>query len=962
MSDNKAKPNSVSFGKVFLLFLLIFVFATYYISFQISSKMEEENEKQIESYMASQLDSYISESSAEGYVWNKLQKVIDTAIKDGIDSKQLAQAISDFKSKYHISANFFFYVNNEFTKGFNYNNKDLLLFKDYLKLLVYKKGKLNYNNQDKTNLDGIQKYFGAGNRLEYLIISKGYLKSYPYQETKQFYYWNNFPDGTGIFFYTTQIPEFINRLNIVLSEKTNDKIGAIDSTNKKIISPKNFLDDQTLSAYIKATKLSKPFVESNDCYWYFQTSKTSNKICYSVPKDLNINSFYNWADLSEKLSLNLLILLIVIFITSYLKVFPGKNTINFLDNLSIKYRIMGIICMSSVFPAIMSLIFGFSLLSDKEKVIEEAILSESLAGIKNIENQFIILKNRLHKLALELREDVKHKKFTEELFKEYLKKYSLSTELSYLEIRDGDINTLLTMHDRETSGIPESMDLITRIVLKLHSPSRLNQTKLNISPAELISETVLSRDEVGFSTLLRQRDKQWVLQAGNSPTIWYWDVYPEIATGPAFMGFTSITGACYKELIQDYFKNPLLSSDSLQLYAYISDDLYYPEILPDKYNNIPKKHLFDIANSSLITNKALFRTVSINGKLYWVTAKKERNVGCHVYLHLINQEERLKVLNPYKWRILLSSILTLLISLFGAWFIISLVILPVNNLNQGIEAIRYRIRDFTIPVTRKDELGKLAIAFNKVIKEFDEMDYGKVVQESLLPSSSPQIEGYDIAYFKISASDLAGDYHDHAILEDGKLAIILGDVSGHGISASLAMAMAKATFDYAQSLKVKFPEDFMDMLNTMFNKELKPRNKLMTMISMKLTPETGEVVFDNSGQAYPCYYSASSQTSEELKMPSLPIGGMKKRKKKPIVKQMEKGDAFIFYTDGIIEASSAKGEMFGYERFFAKFTEQMKKNISSKEAIRNIFDEVEKFREPGHHSDDITLIIVRRNP
>ena len=953
--------NSVSFGKIFLIFLLIFIFAVLYISFQISSKLSEENETQIESSMASQLDSFLTDTSEDGYIWHSLNEIINTARNNGIESQQTTDAISKNSLKYKFSYKFFFYKDYEFVKGFNYQEKDLLVFKELLKQLNYSKGTDQFTEANRKTINELHEYFGGGNRLELMHNYKGLIKLFYNKETKQYYYYNTFPDGIGIFFYTEIIPDFIERFRIVLANNPNEGMGAIDSENKNIISPKGFTDDQTLTAYIKSTKLNKAFIEFNDYYWYFETTKNSNKICYTIPiKTNNINS--NWASIIVNISLILIIAIILIYITSLIDYIPGKTIVNYLDNLSIRYRIIGIFVTSSIFPTLIAIILGFALLSDKEKVIEEAILSESLAGIKNIENQFIILKNRLHKLALELREDVKHKKFTEELFKEYLKKYSLSTELSYLEIRDGDINTLLTMHDRETSGIPESMDLITRIVLKLHSPSRLNQTKLNISPAELISETVLSRDEVGFSTLLRQRDKQWVLQAGNSPTIWYWDVYPEIATGPAFMGFTSITGACYKELIQDYFKNPLLSSDSLQLYAYISDDLYYPEILPDKYNNIPKKHLFDIANSSLITNKALFRTVSINGKLYWVTAKKERNVGCHVYLHLINQEERLKVLNPYKWRILLSSILTLLISLFGAWFIINLVILPVNNLNQGIEAIRYRIRDFTIPVTRKDELGKLAIAFNKVIKEFDEMDYGKVVQESLLPSSSPQIEGYDIAYFKISASDLAGDYHDHAILEDGKLAIILGDVSGHGISASLAMAMAKATFDYAQSLKVKFPEDFMDMLNTMFNKELKPRNKLMTMISMKLTPETGEVVFDNSGQAYPCYYSASSQTSEELKMPSLPIGGMKKRKKKPIVKQMEKGDAFIFYTDGIIEASSAKGEMFGYERFFAKFTEQMKKNISSKEAIRNIFDEVEKFREPGHHSDDITLIIVRRNP
>ncbi len=152
----------------------------------------------------------------------------------------------------------------------------------------------------------------------------------------------------------------------------------------------------------------------------------------------------------------------------------------------------------------------------------------------------------------------------------------------------------------------------------------------------------------------------------------------------------------------------------------------------------------------------------------------------------------------------------------------------------------------------------------------------------------------------------------------------------------------------------------MDMLNIMFNKELKPRNKLMTLISMTLTPETGEVIFDNAGQSYPAYFTSSTQSSEEIKMPSLPLGGMKKRKKKPISKMMEHGDAFIFYTDGMIEASAANGEMFGYERFFSKFTEQMKQNISSKDAINNIFQAMEDFREPGPHSDDITMVIVKR--
>lgn len=962
MSDKKVNFYSVSFGKLFLFFTLLFVFVIYYTSLQTSAKLIEENEKQIESYMASKLDSIINDTSEEGYVWILFDKIKKIANKYGVESEELTKFIADSENNYKIKAKFFFYKNKEYKKGFNYLDEDLFIFTDILKQLDYEKYGQEYIEANRKTHQVLQKYFGSGNRLELINLYKGLLRRFYSSGEKQFYLWEDNPDEIGYFFHTVQIPDFLIRFKNTLADNPIDTIGAIDSSNQNIISPKNFTAEQTHSAYLKTIKSSKSFVEAYGYYWYFQTTINSEKICYVIPTNSNINNFFNWAGLLEKLSILLFIFILLIYITSLIKVIPGKNTIDFLDNLSIKYRIIGLLLISSFFPALLSLIFGFSLLSDKEKVLEEAILSESLAGISNIDNQYEVLKSNALKMSLELREYVKHNKITWELLQKYFDKYSIDPNLSYLEIRDEKINTLFSLFDRETSGVADTIDLICRIVLKLHNPKRIDSTKLNISPAELVSESVLSTDELGFSTLLRQRGKQWILRAGAHPTIWYWDVYPELATGPAFICVTAQSSTSFNRQIADYFKKLQLSSDSMQLYSFISENWYCPSLYPIKNISLPEKHLVNIAETAYKTNMVLFRTVSINGKHYWVTAKEEKNVRNHVYMHLISKEERLKVLNPYKWQLVISGIFTLFISFLGAWFIISLVILPVNDLSKGIEAIRFRYKDFSIPVRRKDEFGELAAAFNNVLKDLSDLEQGKIVQESLLPASAPIVKGYDIAFYTVSASDLAGDYHDSVTLDDGRISVILGDVSGHGISASLAMAMAKATFNYAKSIKAKFPEEFMDMLNTIINKELKPRNKLMTLISMVLNPETGEVIFDNGGQSYPAYYSEATQSSEELKMPSLPLGGMKKRKKKPIIKNMEPGDAFIFYTDGIIEASSEKGEMFGYERFFAKFTEQMKNKVSSKEAINNIYQAVEDFREQGHHSDDITLIIVRRIP
>ena len=99
---------------------------------------------------------------------------------------------------------------------------------------------------------------------------------------------------------------------------------------------------------------------------------------------------------------------------------------------------------------------------------------------------------------------------------------------------------------------------------------------------------------------------------------------------------------------------------------------------------------------------------------------------------------------------------------------------------------------------------------------------------------------------------------------------------------------------------------------------------------------------------------------EEIEMPSLPLGGMKKRKHKAITKVMKPGDAFIFYTDGIIECSAENGEMFGYERFYKLFTDLMKNNKRASEALAVLHQSFEDFREQGPRADDVTMIIVKK--
>ena len=961
---NKENPTSASFGKIFLGFLMILLLVLFVISMQTSAKIKVDNEKRLEESLASKLDTIVSKCFLHNYVRDSFQKIILEVKTKGAESKELSNLVKECEITNNIRMKGFFYKNNQLIQSVNATSKDLELFTDLFKYIALDRLDKDFVEAHRKTLDKLVECFGIGTRLELMKIHKGFFTKFQALDRKQHFHWNIYDDGNGLFLYTYYMPPLATRFKNVLRNYHDNNFGVISSDNKSIVPPAGFTEDQALTAYIKTTKSNKPFIQSFDHYWYFQTNRFDEKFCYTVPVNDNKYISYDWTGLLQQISVYMFVIVVILFLTSMINFFPGKSVVDFLDNLSILYRIIGIFTMASIFPVLMTLVIGTSLLSDKQSVIEKNILSESLDVIYNMENQREVLIDNTQIMSEDLREAVKQAHLNKQpvdhkLFYKYLDKHCINPELTRLDVRDSDIKTIFTMDDRETQGGANIFDIICRIVLKLHSPERINLKNVRISPAELVSESVLSTDELGFATIIRQRNKQFLFRVGAFPTLWYWDVYPDLPDGPAFICITTQLVTTFYKHIKEYIYSLPPRRDNIQLGVFVNNPHYIDELITP-HTNLPEEEILDIANTTFDTNKVLFRTIIIDGKPYWITSKHEKQINSHVFMNIVSQTERLAVLEPFKWQIGIIGVFALTISLFGAWFITRLIILPVGDLSKGILAIRQRNKEFSIPIRRKDEFGELAKAFNQVIKDFDELEYGKVIQESLLPASSPVIEGYDIAYFTVSATDLAGDYHDNVILEDGRLSVILGDVSGHGISASLAMAMAKATFNYAKSKKVKFPEEFMDMLNTMFNKELKSRNKLMTLITMVLTPETGEVIFDNAGQSYPAYFTGATQSCEEMKMPSLPLGGMKKRKKKPVTKIMEHGDSFIFYTDGIIEASSETGEMFGYERFFAKFAEQMKVRVSAKEAINNIYQAVEDFREPGLHSDDITLVIVRR--
>ena len=556
MAD-EVKPSAASFGKIFQAFLLILLFSLFIISMQTSTKQKEANEKNIEYNLSIKLDDIISDCFLHNYVKNSFKKVIDEVKLKGPDSPNLEKLFYDCRYNDFISLKGFFYKNDELIQTINANEEEKVFFTDFFKYLSYNRLSKEFIEAHRKTLKILVDYFGIGSRLELIQLRKGFYSNFDVKDITQKFYWNKFDNGVGLMLYSTKIPSSAERFRKILSINEDKNYGFINGNNIEIIPPKGFTAEQTLAAFIKTGKSNKPLIIANDHYWYFQTNRFDQKYCYVVPINNNPFIAYDWAELLQKISGFLFILIVIIYLTSIITVFPGKNVTEFLDNLSIKYRIIGIFTMASVFPVLMTAVIGSSLLSDKQSVIEKNILSESLDVIYNLENQREVLLENTKKMCVDIREKVKeaylnNKPIDGEMFYKCLEEHSICPDLCRLDVRDGEINNVFTMDDRETQGAANLFDLICRLVLKTHCPSRLGKLNLKVSPAELVSESVLSTDELGFASLIRQRNEQFTFKVGSFPTTWYWDIYPELATGPAFICVTTQVITTFSKHITDY--------------------------------------------------------------------------------------------------------------------------------------------------------------------------------------------------------------------------------------------------------------------------------------------------------------------------------------------------------------------------------------------------------------------------
>jgi sigma-B regulation protein RsbU (phosphoserine phosphatase) len=235
-----------------------------------------------------------------------------------------------------------------------------------------------------------------------------------------------------------------------------------------------------------------------------------------------------------------------------------------------------------------------------------------------------------------------------------------------------------------------------------------------------------------------------------------------------------------------------------------------------------------------------------------------------------------------------------------------------------------------------------------------ELDTARRMQMAILPERRPDFPGIDFFAHLEPATEVGGDYFDYHLLDDGRLVFVVGDVSGHGISAGTLVSMSKSCI--FNQLRTSFEvEPVMGAMNEMVCGALAEK-LLMTLCYCIFDTAAGRLSYSIAGHPFPYLLPADGSELRELDISAYPLGVTRRARFQTAEVEFASGDMFVFYSDGIVEATNPREEQFGFQRF--EQTIAAGRNQDAESIAAGILREFDKFRDGVPHDDDVTLVTI----
>jgi phosphoserine phosphatase RsbU/P len=241
-----------------------------------------------------------------------------------------------------------------------------------------------------------------------------------------------------------------------------------------------------------------------------------------------------------------------------------------------------------------------------------------------------------------------------------------------------------------------------------------------------------------------------------------------------------------------------------------------------------------------------------------------------------------------------------------------------------------------------------------------ELKNAREVQRVLLPQKDPDFPGFRISGTNVPARIISGDYHDYIPLGEGRLGIVIADVSGKGFPAGLLMAMCRSALRSLAPGRTS-PSEVLALVNRQLFPDIR-EDMFISMSYAILDENHGRITMARAGHDPALHFHAGSGKVSLLRPPGLALGvdggAVFERVTKDLEVVLETGDCILLYTDGVREAVDADDEEYGTERMSESFG--MAAPMGAVAVLARMQEELRHFTGDGPQMDDITLVAIER--
>jgi serine phosphatase RsbU (regulator of sigma subunit) len=234
-----------------------------------------------------------------------------------------------------------------------------------------------------------------------------------------------------------------------------------------------------------------------------------------------------------------------------------------------------------------------------------------------------------------------------------------------------------------------------------------------------------------------------------------------------------------------------------------------------------------------------------------------------------------------------------------------------------------------------------------------ELELARKIQQGLLPHSFPDVKGWSFDAFYSPAREVGGDFYDWLELPDGRLAVIIGDVSDKGIPAALVMATCRTLLRVSAGTG-RPPGDVLAEVNDRIQPDI-PSGMFVTCLLAMIDPSTGSMSLANAGHNLP--YRRSDELIVEIMARGMPLGLMPDMFYEEIEGRLSPGDSLVLTSDGLAEAHAPNGDMYGTERLRHALSQ------ANGDLVSATLESHTRFVGPTwEQEDDITMVTLAREP